>query len=71
MLQSVLDELRRPLTLAGVKIDLACGMGVSFYPADGRHSELLLEHASAAAVRASKPGGNAFEIYSAEQDRHA
>ena len=70
MLQKVLDDIRHPMTLQDLELNLTCSMGVSLYPQDGDSSQMLLKNASAASSRAHKLGGKAFQFYTAELNQY-
>ncbi len=70
MLQKVLDDIRQPMTLENLELNLTCSMGVSLYPQDGGDAPLLLKNASAASARARKLGGKTFQFYTAEFNQH-
>jgi diguanylate cyclase (GGDEF)-like protein/PAS domain S-box-containing protein len=58
VLQRLLTQLGRPLTLKDHIITPACAVGVSVYPNDGNYAELLTRNASVARQFALQQGGD-------------
>jgi len=59
----VLAMFMQPFSVDGHAIHLACSIGVSLYPDDGKDVEMLLAHADAAMHRAKAAGGGSVQFY--------
>ncbi|MBS1158557.1 MAG: hypothetical protein H6R15_976 [Proteobacteria bacterium] len=59
----ILALFMQPFTVAGHAIHLACSVGVSIYPEDGKAAEMLLANADAAMHRAKAAGGGSVQFY--------
>jgi diguanylate cyclase (GGDEF)-like protein/PAS domain S-box-containing protein len=63
---NLMDALRRPFDLEGIKHHITVSVGVSFYPLDGKDSETLIKTADVAMYFAKSAGRNACRRYSSE-----
>ncbi len=61
-----MDDLRRPLALEGMALNIEFGMGVSIYPRDGSGLDRLLQAAALAAAAAYESSSGQFQFYSAK-----
>ncbi|MEU4690666.1 EAL domain-containing protein [Actinoplanes sp. NPDC023714] len=55
--QRILEELRRPVALGGLLVDIDASIGVASYPVDGDGGEELLQHADVAMYAAKRRHG--------------
>ncbi|MBI5938508.1 MAG: EAL domain-containing protein [Betaproteobacteria bacterium] len=63
VLERVLDEIGRPVTVLGQELYVTCSIGISQYPTDGEDPQSLLQHADAAMYLAKERGKNNFQFY--------
>jgi diguanylate cyclase (GGDEF)-like protein/PAS domain S-box-containing protein len=59
----MIEEVARPMTVAGRTVSISASVGVSIYPRDGLESDALLRHADEAMCRAKRAGKNRVEDY--------
>lgn len=59
----VLEQIRRPITVCGVEVQIRASIGVSVCPRDGKSAEELLKHADAAMYHAKKMGRNHTQFF--------
>ena len=59
----VLEELQRPLELAGHDLVLGASVGIAAWPSDGDDVDSLLRSAGSAAQHAKQRGGNQYQFY--------
>ncbi len=62
--QKVIDVVRRPFEIDGIKCSLTASVGISLYPLDGRDLTTLIEHADVAIYRAKDRGRNNYVFHS-------
>jgi diguanylate cyclase (GGDEF)-like protein/PAS domain S-box-containing protein len=65
-LTRMLSQLAEPLYMVGHELIPTASIGVSIYPADGRHSTDLIKAADTAMYGAKQRGGNCYEFFSVE-----
>jgi diguanylate cyclase (GGDEF)-like protein len=65
-----LQELRAPILLGGVQLDVRASVGVAIAPEHGGTLDELLQHADVAMYLAKEQGGG-VELYAAERDRNS
>jgi len=63
VLERVLEEIGRPVTVLGQELYVTCSIGISQYPTDGEDPQSLLQHADAAMYLAKERGKNNFQFY--------
>lgn len=66
--QRVLNELARPVTVAGYEIFPTASIGIAVFPDDGPDAETLLRNADTAMYNAKASRRNAFEFYTEEMN---
>lgn len=66
--QAILEQLALPLPMAGREVFLSASVGISVFPENGDHGEILLKNAAVAMDRARKAGDNRFRFYTAEMN---
>jgi len=66
--QAILERLSQPLVMEEREIFLTASIGISVFPKDGSHGEMLLRNATAAMFRAKKTGDKHFRFYTAEMN---
>ncbi|MBI2275857.1 MAG: EAL domain-containing protein [Dechloromonas sp.] len=59
----ILAMFMQPFAVEGHAIHLACSVGISLYPNDGKDVEMLLANADAAMHRAKAAGGGTVQFY--------
>ncbi len=69
--QSILDELSRPVDIAGVQYLVSGSIGITVYPEDGSMPNQLLSNADYAMYAAKEAGGNRFSFFTAEMRESA
>jgi diguanylate cyclase (GGDEF)-like protein len=68
--QKILSSLGRPFVVDQQEFQLSASVGISVYPEDGTDAEVLLQNADAAMYRAKGQGGNVYQFYSSEMNKH-
>lgn len=71
VLEHVLQEIGRPVRLAGRDFHIGASLGVALYPDDGKDAQTLLKHADAAMYAAKGRGRNNFQFFTHELNRLA
>ncbi|MBR0567100.1 EAL domain-containing protein [Azoarcus sp. L1K30] len=71
LLERVLSEIARPVTLSGREFQVGASLGVALYPEDGRDAQSLLKHADVAMYAAKDRGRNNFQFFTRELNRVA
>jgi diguanylate cyclase (GGDEF)-like protein len=61
--QRILDVIGQPFLIDDHELHVACSVGVSVYPRDGRSAEMLLKNADIAMYRAKDMGRNSYQYY--------
>lgn len=69
LLERVLQEISRPLSLVDRTWQVGASMGVALYPADGEDTQTLLKHADVAMYSAKSRGRNNFQFFTREMNR--
>lgn len=69
LLERVLQEISRPLSLMDRTWQVGASMGVALYPADGENAQTLLKHADVAMYSAKSKGRNNFQFFTREMNR--
>ena len=64
-----IETLAPPFNLEGHEISISPSIGVSLYPDDGDHLELLLKNADAAMYRAKAAGRNNYQFFNPDRVR--
>lgn len=59
----ILGVVQEPIVFRGVGLRVGCSIGISVYPRDGDHIEVLLKQADHAMYQAKQSGKNRFSIY--------
>ncbi|WP_313054908.1 putative bifunctional diguanylate cyclase/phosphodiesterase [Pseudomonas lopnurensis] len=71
LLERILNEIRRPVTLAGREFQVGASLGVAMFPDDGEDAQSLLKHADIAMYAAKKRGRNNFQFFTHDLNRIA
>jgi diguanylate cyclase (GGDEF)-like protein/PAS domain S-box-containing protein len=58
-----LEAVSQPFTVGMYELFLTASIGISIYPKDGNHEDVLLKNADAAMYRAKESGKNRFEFF--------
>jgi diguanylate cyclase (GGDEF)-like protein/PAS domain S-box-containing protein len=66
--EKVIEELRRPLNVAGHEIRATASIGVALYPADGEDPDTLIKHADIAMYHVKAAGKNSYAFFSTEMN---
>ncbi|TVR64744.1 MAG: EAL domain-containing protein [Candidatus Competibacteraceae bacterium] len=61
--QRILEAVAQPCLINDQELHVACSIGVSVYPRDGRNAEMLLKNADIALYRAKDMGRNSYQYY--------
>lgn len=69
LLERVLQEISRPITLMGREWQVGASLGVALYPTDGEDTQTLLKHADIAMYAAKARGRNNFQFFTHEMNR--
>ena len=71
LLERVLNDIGRPVTLNGREFHVGASLGVAMYPSDGDDAQILLKHADVAMYAAKYRGRNNFQFFTRELNRQA
>ena len=71
LLERVLVEIGRPVSLSGREFQVGASLGVALYPQDGEDVETLLKHADVAMYAAKDRGRNNFQFFTRELNQIA
>jgi len=71
LLERILVEIGRPVSLAGREFQVGASLGVALYPQDGDDATSLLKHADVAMYAAKDRGRNNFQFFTPELNRMA
>ncbi|RTL54181.1 MAG: bifunctional diguanylate cyclase/phosphodiesterase [Rhodocyclaceae bacterium] len=63
VINRVLEEIQRPMTLEGQELCVTCSIGLSLYPTDGGDPQALIQHADAAMYLAKQNGRNNYQFF--------
>jgi len=69
--RKILECLALPYVVNGHQLVTSCSIGISLYPGDGEHLDMLLKHADTAMYHAKGAGGNAYRFFSGEMNARA
>jgi diguanylate cyclase (GGDEF)-like protein len=64
--EKLMQELTRPMSLAGHDVTVTASLGVALYPVDGDSLEVLVRHADIAMYAAKDSGRNALRFFSTD-----
>ena len=68
--EKIQDNLKRPMAIEGMALEVRASIGISFFPGHGEDVDLLLQRADVAMYLA-KASGNVYEVYTAERDQYS
>lgn len=71
LLERVVQDVGRPITLGNQEFQVTSSLGVALYPEDGEDAQSLLRHADVAMYEAKKRGRNNFQFFTPELNRVA
>ncbi|MCX8018424.1 MAG: EAL domain-containing protein, partial [Rhodocyclaceae bacterium] len=71
LLERVLFEIARPVSLSGREFHVGASLGVAVFPQDGEDAETLLKHADVAMYAAKNRGRNNFQFFTRDLNRVA
>jgi len=71
LLERVVADIGRPITLGNRQFQVGASFGVALYPADGEDAQSLLKHADVAMYEAKKRGRNNFQFFTPELNQAA
>ena len=66
VVETIIREVNKIDNIAGNIIEIACSIGISLYPDNGKSMPELMKHADAAMYRAKKAGGNSCFYFNAD-----
>jgi diguanylate cyclase (GGDEF)-like protein/PAS domain S-box-containing protein len=61
--QKVIAAFERPFEIAGREVFISASFGISLYPGDGTHADVLLKQADTAMCQAKEHGGNSYRFF--------
>jgi diguanylate cyclase (GGDEF)-like protein len=61
--EKILEELAKPILVAGNMLEISCSIGISMYPTDGKDIATLTANADVAMYHAKKSGKHAFRLF--------
>ena len=67
--EALLEEIERPLLLAGKQVFLGASVGITMFPFDAYHAGSLLKNADIAMYQAKVAGKNCYRFYSRAMDQ--
>ena len=70
-LQRIIAVVNRAIVFGEQEFFVTCSMGVSRYPQDGDHVDMLLDRADIAAHHAKRKGDNDFQFHTADMNQMA
>lgn len=68
VVESLVEELHRPMYWAGQEIVVTTSIGISLFPRDASSKEQLLLHADTAMYRAKAEGRSSYRVYNASME---
>ncbi|MBZ0070720.1 MAG: EAL domain-containing protein [Gammaproteobacteria bacterium] len=71
ILDKIMAAMHNPVGLEGYEFFLSFSIGISLYPQDGEHADILLRNADTAMYRAKADGRSGFCFYTADMNAHA
>lgn len=69
--ENLLSVISKPFNIENRDITITTSIGVSFFPKDGKTSDILLRNADAAMYLAKKNGANHYQFYSEDLNRES
>jgi diguanylate cyclase (GGDEF)-like protein len=67
--EALIEEIERPLLLAGKQVFLGASVGITLFPFDAYHAGALLKNADIAMYQAKVAGKNCYRFYSRAMDQ--
>ena len=67
--EALIEEIERPLLLAGKQVFLGASVGITLFPFDAYHAGQLLKNADIAMYQAKVAGKNCYRFYSRAMDQ--
>jgi diguanylate cyclase (GGDEF)-like protein len=67
--EAIIEEIERPLVLAGKQVFLGASVGITMFPFDAYHAGQLLKNADIAMYQAKVAGKNCYRFYSRAMDQ--
>lgn len=71
VLDRVLQTVKQPIEINGLKVSVSASIGVSLFPQDHVDADTLLRHADQAMYIAKEAGKNRYHLFDPESDRKA
>ena len=71
MVERIIEEIDRPMTLGGHKIQVSTSIGVGVFPDDGEDTTTLLKNADTAMYAAKEAGRNAYRFFTPSLNERA
>lgn len=68
LLEQILKEIAKPVTVEDHILQITGSLGISIFPEDGTNADVLLKNADTAMYEAKKKGRNNFEFFTREMD---
>ncbi len=69
IVERIMESISKPIVIDGHHIRITCSLGLATYPADGKNSQSLIEHADVAMYRAKESGRHLCQFYTAEMNQ--
>ncbi|MFZ6646496.1 putative bifunctional diguanylate cyclase/phosphodiesterase [Undibacterium sp. TJN25] len=63
VMQRIRSSVSQPCRIDGRELTVTCSIGISLYPGDGEHADVLLKNADAAMYKAKELGRNNYQYY--------
>ena len=70
IVERLLEELERPLTVDGLQLDVSGSIGIALYPTHSTDVEALMRRADVA-MYAAKESGSGYEVFNPSLDRYS
>jgi len=68
LLEQILQEVSKPITVEEHSLQITASLGISIFPEDGANADSLLKNADTAMYQAKKKGRNNFEFFTKDMD---
>ena len=71
ILEKILNQIKQPVVIKGIKYYISASLGISISPNDGSDAEILIKNADTAMYKAKSAGKDRFEFYTKSMGEEA